>query len=55
MGHCASRWGGGCGASKYGLALEWLSYARHRLRCRPAYVLFEAWYPSRNRLKHIRD
>jgi hypothetical protein len=29
------------GASKYALALEWLSYARHRLGCRSAYVLFE--------------
>jgi hypothetical protein len=31
------------GASKYALALEWLSYARHRLRCRPEYVLCDAW------------
>jgi DDE superfamily endonuclease len=32
--------------SKYALALELLSYARNRLRCRPDYVLFDAWYPS---------
>jgi hypothetical protein len=31
------------GSSQYALALEWLSYARHRLRCRPEYVLFDAW------------
>ena len=30
------------GPSKYQLALELLSYARNRLRCRPAYVLFDA-------------
>jgi Transposase DDE domain len=43
------------GASKYALALELLSYARHRLCCRPAYVLFDAWYPSKALLKRIRD
>jgi hypothetical protein len=43
------------GPSKYALALELLSYARNRLRCRPAYVLFDAWYPSRPLLKRIRD
>jgi putative transposase len=43
------------GASKYGLALELLSYARNRLRCRPEYVLFDAWYPSKALLKRIRD
>jgi len=43
------------GPSKYELALELLSYARNRLRCRPAYVLFDAWYPSRRLLKRIRD
>jgi hypothetical protein len=31
------------GPAKSDLALEWRSYARHRLRCHPAYVLFEAW------------
>jgi DDE superfamily endonuclease len=43
------------GPSKYALALELRSYARHRLRCRPELVLFDAWYPSRARLKRIRD
>ena len=43
------------GASKYELALELLSYARNRLRCRPEYVLFDAWYPSKALLKRIRD
>jgi DDE family transposase len=43
------------GPSKYELALELLSYARNRLRCRPEYVLFDAWYPSRRLLKRIRD
>ena len=43
------------GPSKYALALELLSYARNHLRCRPAYVLFDAWYPSKALLKRIRD
>jgi putative transposase len=43
------------GPSKYELALELLSYARNRLRCRPDYVLFDAWYPSKALLKRIRD
>src|SRR5215472_3263017 len=43
------------GPSKYELALELLSYASNRLRCRPDYVLFDAWYPSRALLKRIRD
>ena len=43
------------GPSKYVLALELLSYARNRLRCRPDYVLFDAWYPSKVLLKRIRD
>jgi hypothetical protein len=43
------------GPSKYELALELLSYARNRLRCRPEYVLFDAWYPSRRLLKRVRD
>jgi hypothetical protein len=43
------------GPSKYALALELLSYARTRLRCRPEFVLFDAWYPSRALLKRIRD
>ena len=43
------------GPSKDELALELLSYARHRLRCRPDYVLFDAWYPAKAVLKRIRD
>jgi putative transposase len=43
------------GPSKYERALELLSYARNRLRCRPEYVLFDAWYPSKRLLKRIRD
>src|SRR5215510_3991721 len=43
------------GASKYDLALELLSYARNRLRCKPAFVLFDSWYPSKQLLKRIRD
>src|SRR5687768_16870630 len=43
------------GRSKYELALELLSYARNRLGCRPEFVLFEAWDPSRRLLKRIRD
>jgi putative transposase len=43
------------GPSKYALALELLSYARNRLCCRPEYVLFDAWYPSKPLLKRIRD
>jgi hypothetical protein len=43
------------GASKYDLALELLSYARNRLRCKPAFVLFDSWYPSKKLLKRIRD
>jgi hypothetical protein len=41
------------GPSKYVLALELLSYARNRLRCRPDYGLFDAWYPSQAILKRI--
>jgi hypothetical protein len=43
------------GPSKYVLALELLSYARNRLGCRPAYVLFDAWYPSKALLKRVQD
>jgi putative transposase len=43
------------GPSKYALALELLSHARHHLHCRPAYVLFDAWYPSKALLKRVRD
>jgi DDE superfamily endonuclease len=41
------------GPSKYALELALLSYARNRLRCRPEYVLFEAWGPSKALLKRI--
>jgi putative transposase len=43
------------GPSKYALALELLSSARNHLHCRPEYVLFDAWYPSKALLKRIRD
>jgi hypothetical protein len=43
------------GPSKSALALAWLSSARNRLHCRPQYVLFDAWYPSRRLLKRVRD
>jgi putative transposase len=43
------------GASQYALALELLSYARNRLRWRPEYVLFDAWYPPKALLKRLRD
>jgi hypothetical protein len=35
------------GLSKFDLALELLSYARNRLQCRPQFVLFDSWYPSK--------
>jgi hypothetical protein len=43
------------GVSKYALALELLSYARNRLKCKPHFVLFDSWYPSKQLLKRIRD
>jgi hypothetical protein len=43
------------GPSKFDLALELLSYARNRLRCKPQFVLFDSWYPSRKLLKRLRD
>jgi hypothetical protein len=43
------------GPSKYALALDLLSYARNRLKCRPQWVLFDAWYPSKALLKRLRD
>ena len=43
------------GLSKYALALELLSYARNRLKCKPQFVLFDSWYPSKAVLKRIRD
>jgi putative transposase len=43
------------GPSKGELALELLSYARNRLRCKPQFVLFDSWYPSKKLLKRLRD
>jgi putative transposase len=43
------------GVSKYTLALELLSYARNRLKCKPSFVLFDSWYPSKKLLKRLRD
>ena len=43
------------GAAKYDLALELLSYARNRLQCKPHFVLFDSWSPSRQLLQRIRD
>jgi len=43
------------GASKFDLALELLSYARNRLRCKPQFVLFDSWYPSKQLLKRLGD
>jgi hypothetical protein len=43
------------GPSKFDLALEMLSYARNRLRCKPEFVLFDSWYPSKKLLKRLRD
>src|SRR5918911_4922168 len=43
------------GPSKFALALELLSYARNRLRCKPQFVLFDSWYPSKPLLKRLRD
>src|SRR5205823_6507048 len=48
----------GCGrrgAPKFELALELLSYARNRLKCKPQFVLFDAWYPSKAWLERIGD
>src|ERR671924_699308 len=36
------------GPSKFELALELLSYARNQLKCRPQFVLFDSWYPSKS-------
>jgi hypothetical protein len=33
------------GPSKFDLALELLSYARNRLKLKPRFMLFDAWYP----------
>lgn len=32
-----------------------MSYARNRLRCKPQFVLFDSWYPSKPLLKRLRD
>jgi len=58
-GTCRVPWGGRLwrkgGPSKDALALELLSYARKRLRCRPDDVLFDAWSPSKALLTRLRD
>jgi hypothetical protein len=41
--------------SKFDLALELLSYARNRLRCKPEFILFDSWYSSKAMFKRIRD
>ena len=41
--------------SKYDLALELLSYAHNRRQCKPHFVLFDSWYPSKKLLKRICD
>jgi Transposase DDE domain len=43
------------GPSKVDLALELLSYARHRLKCKPQFVLFDSWYPATRLLKRLKD
>ena len=43
------------GPSKVDLALELLSYARNRLRCKPQFVLFDSWYPAKRLLKRLKD
>jgi putative transposase len=43
------------GPSKFELALELLSYARNGLHCKPQFVLFDSWYPSKALLKRIGD
>jgi hypothetical protein len=59
MGISAFPWVIGCGRRgappKFELALELLSYARNRLQCKPQFVLFDSWYPSKALLTRIRD
>jgi Transposase DDE domain len=43
------------GRSKVDLALELLSYARNRLKCKPQFVLFDSWYPAKRLLTRLRD
>jgi hypothetical protein len=51
----ACRCGHKGGPSKFALALELLSYARNRLRCKPQFVLFASWDPSKALRKRRRD
>ena len=43
------------GPSKVDLALELLSHARNRLKCKPQFVLFDSWYPATRLLKRLKD
>jgi hypothetical protein len=43
------------GPSKFELALDLLSYARNRLRCKPQLVLFDSWYPAKALVKRVGD
>jgi putative transposase len=43
------------GPSKVDLALELLSYARNRLKCKPQCVVFDSWYPAKRLLKRLKD
>jgi hypothetical protein len=43
------------GPSKVDLALELLSSARNRLKCKPQFVLFDSWYPATRLLKRLKD
>lgn len=49
----------GCGRRAAPPNLSWLekllSYARNRLKCKPQFVLFDAWYPSKAWLERIGD
>src|SRR4029453_2875222 len=43
------------GPSKDALALDLLRDPRNRLKCKPPWVLCDAWYPSKALLKRLRD
>lgn len=43
------------GPSKIDLALEMLSYAKHRLCLQPEFVLFDSWYASKRFLQRLQD
>ncbi len=43
------------GPSKYVLALQLLSYARHILKIKPKYVAFDSWYSSKKILQRIHN